>query len=328
MAYEQEKQVAIEAVRQAAKLCEAVRLELVPEAIEKQDKSPVTVADYGSQAIICSALAAAFPQDSVVGEEDAAALSEPALAPVLASVTAQVNRVIAGASDHEVLNWINHGNGEVAPRYWTLDPIDGTKGFLRGDQYAIALALVVDGDLKVGVLGCPFLRFDGEEPGLMFVAVRGEGSTMVPLAGGTPRPIHVANATDTERLRFVESVESGHGDQTQQKAVAAAAGITAPSIRMDSQAKYAAVAAGQAALYLRLPSPKTPNYREKIWDHAAGVLIVQEAGGQVTDMYGNPLDFSKSATLENNRGVIVSNQVIHDSVLSALKSPQPLPNLG
>ncbi|PSR19080.1 3'(2'),5'-bisphosphate nucleotidase [filamentous cyanobacterium CCP3] len=319
MAYEKEKQVAIEAVRQAAKLCEAVRLEMVPEAIEKQDKSPVTVADYGSQAIICRALAAAFPQDAVVGEEDAATLSEPALAPVLASVTAQVNRVIAGATDNEVLSWINHGNGEVTSRYWTLDPIDGTKGFLRGDQYAIALALVVDGDLKVGVLGCPFLSFDGEEPGLMFVAVRGEGTVVVPLAGGTPKPIHVANATDAERLRFVESVESGHGDQAQQKAVAAAAGIIAPSIRMDSQAKYAAVAAGQAALYLRLPSPKTPDYREKIWDHAAGTLVVQEAGGKVTDMHGNPLDFAKSARLEHNRGVVVSNGAIHDEVLKALQ---------
>ncbi|MGG6238249.1 3'(2'),5'-bisphosphate nucleotidase [Nodosilinea sp. AN01ver1] len=318
MAYEQERKVAIEAVRQAATLCEAVRLEMVPEAIEKQDKSPVTVADYGSQAIICRALATAFPQDAVVGEEDAATLSEPALAPVLASVTAQVNRVIAGATDDDVLSWIDHGNGEVASRYWTLDPIDGTKGFLRGDQYAIALALVVDGDLKVGVLGCPFLSFDGQEPGLLFAAVRGEGTVMMPLAGGTPKPIHVANATDVERLRFVESVESGHGDQTQQKAVAAAAGITAPSIRMDSQAKYAAVAAGQAALYLRLPSPKTPDYREKIWDHAAGTLVVQEAGGKVTDMHGNPLDFAKSARFENNRGVVVSNGAIHEDVLKAL----------
>lgn len=319
MSYETEKKIAIEAVRKAAILCETVRMEMVPEAIEKQDKSPVTVADYGSQAIICRALAVAFPQDSVVGEEDAATLSEPALAPVLASVTAQVNRVIAGATDDDVLGWINHGNGEVTSRYWTVDPIDGTKGFLRGDQYAIALALVVDGDLKVGVLGCPFLSFGDEKAGLMFVAVRDEGTVMLPLAGGKPQPIQVAKANDAERLRFVESVESGHGDQTQQKAVAAAAGIMAPSIRMDSQAKYAAVAAGQAALYLRLPSPKTPDYREKIWDHAAGTLVVQEAGGKVTDMYGQPLDFSKSARLEHNRGVVVSNGLIHGDVLQALR---------
>jgi 3'(2'), 5'-bisphosphate nucleotidase len=88
---------------------------------------------------------------------------------------------------------------------------------------------------------------------------------------------------------------------------------------MDSQAKYAAVAAGQAALYLRLPSPKTPDYREKIWDHAAGTLVVQEAGGKVTDMHGNPLDFANSPRLEHTRGVVVSNGAIHGDVLKALQ---------
>jgi 3'(2'), 5'-bisphosphate nucleotidase len=319
MAYEQEKQVAIAAVRQAAQLCESVRQSMVPEAIEKNDKSPVTVADFGAQAVICRALADAFPGDPVVGEEDAADLRQPDMALALATVTDQVSRLLPAATAEQVVSWIDHGNGSVAPRYWTLDPIDGTKGFLRGDQYAIALALVEDGDLKVGVLGCPFLSFDGGERGLMFVAVRGEGAVMMPLAGGSPQPIQVADSCDSEHFRFVESVESGHGDQSQQAAIAQAAGIMTPSMRMDSQAKYAAVAAGQAALYLRLPSPKTPDYREKIWDHAAGTLVVQEAGGRVTDMHGNPLDFAKAARFETNRGVIVSNGAIHDTVLAALK---------
>jgi 3'(2'), 5'-bisphosphate nucleotidase len=319
MAYEQEKQVAIAAVIQAAQLCEAVRQGLVPEAIEKNDKSPVTIADYGAQAIICKALAEAFPSDPVVGEEDTTDLRQPETAAVLAAATAQVQSLFPGTTDDDLLSWIDHGNGSVAPRYWTLDPIDGTKGFLRGDQYAIALALVVDGDIKVGVLGCPFLSFDESETGLLFVAVRGEGTVTMPLAGGTAQGLKVAGATDSDRFRFVESVESGHGDQSQQSAIAQAAGITAPSIRMDSQAKYAAVAAGQAVLYLRLPSPKSPDYREKIWDHAAGVLVVEEAGGRVTDMNGKPLDFASDARFPNNRGVVVSNGTIHDKVLEALK---------
>lgn len=317
MAYEQEKQVAIAAVQQAAQLCERVRQTLVPAAIEKNDKSPVTVADFGAQAIICRALAEAFPADPVVGEEDAADLRQPEMAAPLAIVTEQVGLVIPDASAEEVIGWIDHGNGQVSSRYCTLDPIDGTKGFLRGDQYAIALALVEEGDLKVGVLGCPFLSFDGGDRGLMFVAVRGEGTVMMPLSGENPQPIQVAQGGG-DQFRFVESVESGHGDQSQQSAIAQAVGITAPSMRMDSQAKYAAVAAGQAALYLRLPSPKTPNYREKIWDHAAGTLVVQEAGGRVTDMQGKPLDFAKAARFEDNRGVIVSNGAIHDHVLAAL----------
>lgn len=324
MAYEQEKQVAIAAVTQAAQLCEAVRQGLVPAAIEKNDKSPVTIADYGAQAIICQALGAAFPADPVVGEEDTADLRQPAAAAVLAAVTEQVQALKADATAADVLSWIDQGNGDVAPRYWTLDPIDGTKGFLRGDQYAIALALVEDGDLKVGVLGCPFLSFDGGETGLLFVAVRGEGTVMMPLSGGSPQPLRVAASDDPDHCRFVESVESGHGDQSQQSAIAQAVGITAASMRMDSQAKYAAVAAGQAVLYLRLPSPKSPDYREKIWDHAAGVLVVEEAGGRVTDMNGKPLDFASAARFPNNRGVVVSNGDIHDTVLAALHASVPV----
>jgi 3'(2'), 5'-bisphosphate nucleotidase len=87
---------------------------------------------------------------------------------------------------------------------------------------------------------------------------------------------------------------------------------------MDSQAKYGAVARGEAALYLRLPSPKTPDYRENIWDHAAGVLVVEEAGGRVTDIRGHALDFARGAKMVDNRGVVVSNGPIHVRVLAEL----------
>ncbi|MBC6417951.1 MAG: 3'(2'),5'-bisphosphate nucleotidase, partial [Prochloron sp. SP5CPC1] len=93
----------------------------------------------------------------------------------------------------------------------------------------------------------------------------------------------------------------------------------ADSVRVDSQAKYGIVAAGQAALYLRLPSPKAPNYRENIWDHAAGSIVVEEAGGRVTDMYGKPLDFATGTKMVDNRGIVVSNGLIHDTVLAALQ---------
>jgi len=322
MSYESEKAVAIEAALKAAKLCEKVRQEKVPEAIEKSDKSPVTIADFGSQALICRALAAAFPNDPVVGEEDSAELREPAMAAQLEQVTSYVQAVVGNATSEEVLSWIDRGNGQTGSRYWTLDPIDGTKGFLRQDQYAVALALVEAGEVKVGVLACPALPVDLNQPesgrGVLFVAVRGQGATMVAIAGDEPCPIKVIEK-DEENLRFVESVESGHGDHSRQEAVAKAVGITTDSLRMDSQAKYGAVASGQAALYLRLPSPKTPNYREKIWDHAAGTIIVEEAGGRVTDMYGQPLNFSLGAKLVDNQGVIVSNGAIHETVLAALR---------
>jgi 3'(2'), 5'-bisphosphate nucleotidase len=114
-------------------------------------------------------------------------------------------------------------------------------------------------------------------------------------------------------------VEAAHGDQALQERIAAAVGVTASPLRMDSQAKYGAVARGDAILYLRLPSPKSPDYREKIWDHAAGSIVVEEAGGRVTDMHGKPLDFSGGRRMEDNRGVVVSNGPRHDAVLSALR---------
>ena len=322
MSYEKEKQVAMEACIAAAKLCQQVREKIVPKAIAKKDRSPVTIADFGAQSIVCSALAKAFPSDPVVGEEDAGELRQAAMEEILLQVTDFVKEIIPEANSEAVLDWIDHGNGTVSKRYWTLDPIDGTKGFLRGEQYAIALALVEEGEIKVGVLACPALAMNMAEKtgekGLLFVAVRGEGATVMPLSGGTASKIKVVVSGDRENLRFVESVESAHGDQTLQQAIAREVGISGSSLRMDSQAKYAAVASGQAALYLRLPSPKTPDYREKIWDHAAGVIIVEEAGGTVTDMWGKPLDFSLGAKLIHNQGVVVSNGTIHGGAIAAL----------
>lgn len=314
--------VACAAVREATVLCETVRREMVTPALTKEDRSPVTVADFGAQALVCRALLREFPDDPVVGEEDAAALRTDGEVAARDAMARFVARSVPGASVDEALAWIDHGNGAVSPRYWTLDPIDGTKGFLRNDQYAVALALVEDGVLRVGVLGCPNLPVDPADPngprGVLFAAVRGGGATAVPLAGGGESRIRVADGGDASAWRLVESVESGHGHHSLQERIAHAVGVTGGTVRMDSQAKYGAVARGEAALYLRLPSPRTPDYRENIWDHAAGVLVVEEAGGRVTDIHGKRLDFANHAKMVDNRGVVVSNGPIHDRVLLEL----------
>ena len=324
MSYEKEKQTAIEAVIKAASLCSQVRAEMVDlGALEKSDKSPVTVADFGAQALICQHIKAAFPNDPIVGEEDSADLQEPKNANQLARVKGYVQQVHPQATDEDVCTWIDAGNGAVADRFWTLDPIDGTKGFLRNDQYAIALALIEDGQVQVAAMACPALPLSLDDPdgavGSLFIAVRGEGSEMASLADADFAPIRVkTTSSDDAGLRFVESVEAGHGDHDLQEALARAAGITRDPLRMDSQAKYGAVARGDAALYLRLPSPKYPGYAEKIWDHAAGSLVVQEAGGRVTDMHGKPLDFFSDYTMNDNTGVVVSAGPSHAGVIEAL----------
>jgi 3'(2'), 5'-bisphosphate nucleotidase len=324
MTYHIEKETAINAVTQAAQLCTLVRQAMVgQESIQKDDKSPVTIADFGAQALVCQILKATFPADPIVGEEDSAALQTDENQAQLQEVLAYVQKFHPHADKHTICRWIDGGNGQVANRYWTLDPIDGTKGFLRNDQYAVALALFEDGEIKVGALACPALPVDMADPegecGVLFVAVRGEGTQMKPLNGtGAFKTVQVASSKDTSRLRFAESVVSAHGDQDRQRKIAQAVGITSPPLRMDSQAKYGAVARGDASLYLRLPSPKYPGYREKIWDHAAGAIIVEEAGGTVTDMHGQPLDFASDYLMHNNQGVIVSNSHRHQAVIEAL----------
>ena len=89
---------------------------------------------------------------------------------------------------------------------------------------------------------------------------------------------------------------------------------------MDSQAKYAILAAGQGDLMLRLLSPDRPYYREKIWDQAAGSLVLEEAGGRISDLDGKALDFTTGRELKNNRGVLASNGKLHTAALQAIKA--------
>lgn len=311
---------ALDAVRASARVCRGVQERLVrPETLEKKDKSPVTVADFASQSIVCARLSEAFPNDPVVGEEDAAELRDPAQRQLLGAIVEQVKQERGDAvTPDDVLAWIDRGNGEAtADRYWTLDPIDGTKGFLRGEQYAVALALLERHEVVLGLLGCPNLPYAGGR-GVLFYAVRGEPTYAVSLwdESASPEPVRVASLARAAEARFCESVESAHSDQSESAKVAAALGIRAEPHRIDSQCKYAAVARNDASIYLRLPT--RPGYEEKIWDHAAGSIVVECAGGRVTDADGKPLDFHQGPTLSKNRGIVATCGSIHDEVIAAL----------
>ena len=171
----------------------------------------------------------------------------------------------------------------------------------------------------MGVLGCPALNNDG---GLLFYAVRSQGAYSQSIRAyhsTQPTRIHTITQDQTDQFCFAESVESSHGDQTEQNEIARRIGIKKPPIRMDSQVKYGLVASGQAALYLRFPNPHQLTYRENIWDHAAGAIIVEEAGGRVSDMDGKALNFGANEKMLDNRGVVVSNGSLHEQVIDAVK---------
>jgi 3'(2'), 5'-bisphosphate nucleotidase len=317
-------EAAVDAVRTAARVCRAVQERLVrPETLEKRDKSPVTVADFASQALVCARLFEYRADDPVVGEEDASALREPAQAGLRAAVAERVGGELGAQADEErVLSWIDLGSAKAeGPRYWTLDPIDGTKGFLRREQYAVALALIEEGEVVLGVLGCPNLPCNGGV-GALFSAVRGGPAWMSPLwdVEAPAQMVRVGTPASAADARLCESVESGHSDQTESARIAALLGIRTEPYRIDSQCKYAAVARDDASIYLRLPT--RPNYQEKIWDHAAGSIVVEAAGGRVSDIDGRPLDFTRGRTLEKNRGVVATSGSIHDEVIDAVRRAQ------
>ncbi len=319
--YAHELKVALRAVRAAAKVCQSVQATLTPDVLQKKDRSPVTVADFGSQGIVCRELEQAFPDDPVIGEEDASELRTPENAAFLDRVRRELRETGLQATGEEICGWIDRGAGrEFSDRFWTLDPIDGTKGFLRGGQYAISLALVVEGKIDVAVLGCPNLPLYSAgdlAAGVILFAIRGRGSSQIPLDGeSTPTPVRVSETADPSEARFCESVESGHSSHGHAAAVAGRLGITRDPLRLDSQAKYAVVARGEADIYLRLPT--RADYQERIWDHAGGVLVVEEAGGTVTDVGGKPLEFTHGRKLAANRGVIVTNGLLHGRVIAAL----------
>jgi 3'(2'), 5'-bisphosphate nucleotidase len=321
-----EIQFALKAVSQASRLVKQVQAELVSNALTKDDRSPVTVADFASQALVGSLLDETFPQDPMVGEEDSEALRRPEGRVALEQVTLAVSGFVAGGSSDSVCAWIDRGAGEPAGRFWTLDPIDGTKGFLRGDQYAVALALIVDGQVQIGALGCPNLSgipgFTQESKGALAIAARGEGAWIGSMDGALQSfsRLQVSPISKPNQARILRSLESGHTNVSQIDLFAQALGARAEPVRMDSQAKYVLLAAGGGDLYLRLLSPRQPDYREKIWDQAAGSLLVAEAGGFVTDLLGKELDFSAGRVLKNNRGILASNSRLHAAALAALRA--------
>jgi len=319
---------AINAVRQAACLAADIQGEMVSEALTKDDRSPVTVADFAAQAVVGYLLEESFPGVLLVGEEAAAVLRAPAEKDTLNKITGFLNRVIPGVTPEMVCDFIDRGVDEPGENYWTLDPIDGTKGFLRGAQYACALAYVEQGVVQLGVLGCPNISANLQEDiggnGSLAVARRGQGSWISTLRGEEKNnqfsPLVVSARTEPAEARLMRSFESGHTNTSQIDAFQGALGGQADPVRMDSQVKYALLASGEGEIYLRLLSPNKMDYREKIWDQAAGSIVVEEAGGIATDLDGKPLDFSQGRTLKNNRGICATNGFLHDAAITALQN--------
>jgi len=319
--YEHECQVAIDAVYKACEL--AKRMQGTLEALDvvnKEDLSPVTITDFSCQALINMHLLSEFPDAEIMGEEDALFLRNPQNAIIKAKVVEQIQKLDPHIREEQILDAIDQGGSSGGPnkRFWVLDPIDGTRGFIRNEQYAVALALIDQGEVVIGVLGCPRLPIPGHTSGGIFSAIKGKGTFLQPLGTQEKKRVHVSIPSAHAELIYCEthpSPTSSHNHSEAHK-IAHMLNATPKPFRLDSQCKYAVVAQGEASIYFRIPVSKT--HREKIWDHAPGMIVVEEAGGRVTDLYGNSLDFSHGKTLSKNFGLLATNRAIHDKALEAI----------
>jgi len=367
--YEADLMVACEAVRLASKLCRTSQLQLRDNEGTNQTKddklsSPVTVADLGAQAIVSWALQN-LPSDdgeprpsqsfSLVAEEDSDFLRSAEGGELRRKVVALVNSTLESSvlprlTEQEVLKAIDEGRSEGGSdrRHWVLDPIDGTRGFVGNRQYAIALALLDEGEPVLGVLGCPNLSlaaadldarthasatatsssssssesdFEEDASGYLFLAEKQCGAFAVTIASpgdaATSAPVRITvDEVAAEEAVYMESVESKHSDHDFARKVAENSGIVQKSLKLDSQVKYGVIASGKAHAFMRFPDL---DYKELIWDHAAGAIIMSEAGGVVTDASGNKLDFSKGRILNNDNGIVAAPPKLHKRLIQAIK---------
>jgi len=305
----------IEAVRLAARLTSRLQAQIV--RLDKDIKGsiePVTLADYGAQALLCRAIHQHEPQSAVIAEESGAhfrmLLSEAQqteLADLLAELLGEA------VTPSLVAEWLDFGRGQEAARTWIIDPIDGTKGFVMGRHYAICAGLLDGEAITDGLMACP--AYEGMEGGALFYAHEGL-CWREPLAGGTAQQVRVAPQRPPSEMHIVHSLENRRVVNQRVQAVLREAQLHESRVsELDSMEKYALVACGDADVLVRLE--ELENLRpHAVWDHAAGVALVQAAGGLATDTAGQPLVFYEGATMPN-RGFFISSGPPHAALVRA-----------
>ncbi len=309
------------AVAEASVVCREVRRrDDDPARLTKADDSPVTVADFAAQAVVLRRLTDALGPVAVVAEESTGALQR---APALRAKVCEAVRIVwPDASEDDVLGAIDLGGAEPPSTgpWWALDPIDGTKGFVRGEQFAICLGRIEDGVPTFAAMGCPHLSVDPEAPatevdrrGALYMT---DGRVVTVASVEAPaKTMAVAPSTVGHDPAIVaRSFESGHTKVDEIQRIMDAAGLAFTELAVDSQVKYALVASGRADVYLR--RPHDPSRRDPVWDHAAGVSLVTATGRVATDIEGKALDWTAGATLANNMGILCAPPSLHQRLVA------------
>jgi 3'(2'), 5'-bisphosphate nucleotidase len=189
-------------------------------------------------------------------------------------------------------------------RVWMIDPLDGTTGFIDGNgDFAVQIGLTENGACVLGVVYQPLT-------GVLYRAVRGGGS-WVESPNEAVRQARVSDTHEISRLRLAAS-RSHRSPRMDQ--VVRALGLKEEVLRGSVGIKVGLIVEQQCDLYVHL-SPRT-----KQWDTCAPEIILREAGGAISDLFGRPLAYNK-ADLQNRNGVVASNGVVHAQIIASL---QPL----
>jgi 3'(2'), 5'-bisphosphate nucleotidase len=291
--------------------------------MDKGAAGPATVADLAGQVAAIRALRSAEgPRCRIMAEESLDEVDRLGGDALVERVVRALQDAGLALSRDEVRDTLAAGidAGGADGECWALDPLDGTKGYLRGGQFAIAVGLLRDGVPVAGAVAAPRLavRSTDAGAGVVFLAAAGQGAwqeELLAASGGARTPVRARPWSRGDAIRLGGSVERAHSASDALEAAASALGTVVP-VRVDSQAKYALVARGDADAYVRR-SP-SPGYRECAWDHVAGALVAREAGCTVTDVHGRPMDFGGGRRLAASEGVLCAAPGLHPALLAAL----------
>ncbi len=187
-------------------------------------------------------------------------------------------------------------------RVWMIDPLDGTTGFIEGNgDFAVQIGLTENGQCVLGVVYQPLT-------GVLYRAVRG-GGTWIERPGFEPEKGRVSDLEEISTMRLAAS--RSHRSPRMDKVVSAF-GLKEEVRRGSVGIKIGLLVEQQCDLYVHL-SPRT-----KQWDTCAPEIILHEAGGSITDLFGRPLSYNK-AEVQNRNGVVASNGVSHKAIIDSLR---------
>ena len=229
---------------------------------------PVTIADRAASRIIVDGLAAEFPDDAILSEEE--------------------------ADDAEVR--IKN------ERVWIIDPIDGTAGFVKKDgDFAVQIGLAIGGEAVLGVVLLPFHN-------VLYRAVKGEGA-FAEYEESEPKELRTS-----ENAEFAKMTLAFSRNHLSKGITAILAGFKFQSAiqRGSIGLKVGLIAEREADAYIHL-SPRT-----KLWDTCAPQIILEEAGGRLTDLFGESYRYDV-ADLQNHGGIVATNGISHDAVIKHLR---------